>query len=523
MSLLYLCIMTVYIPNNLNIDEILEDYPPQIKPFRKDFLLYVVSLIYHSIIYKKNLLERGEFVPLCSKVLQLIRHDYKSYIDYLKDRDILISDGRYKVDTKCLGYFLNKKYRGGTSEFTLTDKNIIKKLRKQKVEREKEAAKKIPYLKKWFDTNELEIDKENAERILSKKYQRKLTERYKWKPNLIIRLSKKEKAVLALNSWKASINDLHNRNYHFGIDKQGRRLHTNLTTLSRDFRPFLSFNDKPLVHVDLSNSQPYFSLMLLCPEFWETKMFTKWQVMDALRKISNLKIEIAPPQPLPMNFNLLKISSHIKSSIYHTVYDDILMLVKSKEIQYGSEFQKFKDLIKRGELYDYFIEEYKKSFKEQISRDNAKEIVFGILFSENVFYIPAAHPSTQFFYELFPNIASLFFRIKVGNHNTLSLLLQNLESQAILGQVCSTISKQHPNIPLFTIHDSVVTTVGNEFLVAEIMNTELKKLTGVIPPLNIEYWKTGRKVKYSNGLKLQLAGSITYSNDRLVKEEKLFE
>lgn len=489
--------MVVVIPNNLNIDLILEAEPPQIRPFKKDFLIYIIGLIHHAILYRKNLLEEGEFVPLSSKILQSIRHDYKAYIDYLKERNILISDGRYKVGIKCLGYFLSKKYLGEVSEFTLTDKQLIKKLNKKKRESEREAVKELPYLKKWFDANGLEIDKGKAEGILAMKYQEKLSAKYKWKQKAKIRISQKEKAVLALNSWKMSINDLYNKRYYFAIDDGGRRLHTNLTTLSSDFRQFLTYDSSPLVHVDISNSQPYFSLLLLRSEFWEEKIFTKSKVKASLRLMCNNKIDTMPPQTLPDNFKSLKISQRIKSSIYHMVSNYILMLVKSREIQCGKEFQDFRNLVKGGKLYEYFIVEYKKRFNKQISREEAKEIVFCILFSENVFFIPAAQPSTQFFYELFPNIASLFFKIKVGSHNNLSLLLQNLESQAVLHCTCSSIAKKYPNVPLFTIHDSIVTTVGNEFLVAEIMHNELLNLTGISPPLNIEYWQTGKKKKYA--------------------------
>lgn len=274
------------------------------------------------------------------------------------------------------------------------------------------------------------------------------------------------------------------------------RLHTNLTTLSSDFRQFVTYAGCPLVHVDISNSQPYFSLLLLRPEFWENKIFSKSQIQGTVSKMNKAKIEITQTKTLPEGFKTLRISPQIKSSIYFTVYSYILMLVKSREIQCGSEFQRYRNLIEEGMLYDYFIEEYKKRFKVLISRAEAKEIIFGILFSENVFFIPAAHPSTQFFYELFPNIATLFFKIKVGSHNTLAVLLQNLESEAVLRKVCSVIAQNHPTIPLFTIHDSIVTTEGNEFVVAEIMNDELLNLTGIRPPLNIEYWKTGKKIKH---------------------------
>ena len=45
-----------------------------------------------------------------------------------------------------------------------------------------------------------------------------------------------------------------------------------------------------------------------------------------------------------------------------------------------------------------------------------------------------------------------------------------------------------PNAPIFTIHDSIVTTIGNEDFVAMVMQQELSKALGLNGKTDIKYW-----------------------------------
>ena len=50
------------------------------------------------------------------------------------------------------------------------------------------------------------------------------------------------------------------------------------------------------------------------------------------------------------------------------------------------------------------------------------------------------------------------------------------------------ISKERPTLPIFTIHDSIATTVGNEDYIQKVMQEELTKHIGHPPTLSVEYW-----------------------------------
>lgn len=111
-------------------------------------------------------------------------------------------------------------------------------------------------------------------------------------------------------------------------------------------------------------------------------------------------------------------------------------------------------------------------------RDKVKTEVLRIFYVENKetekwFY----RPCKTFQYH-FPEVYELFWLIKEVQSNYLPIILQRIESFLILDVICRKINALHPKIPLFTIHDSILTTKGNEAIVEEIMSQEIANWTG---------------------------------------------
>ena len=89
--------MRLYIPENLDVDQLMYDNPPNFKKYgcKRDKLLYIIHLINALPLYNKDLMFDG-FVPLNSKLLQDKISNYKEYIDYLlHDLKIIETDGQY--------------------------------------------------------------------------------------------------------------------------------------------------------------------------------------------------------------------------------------------------------------------------------------------------------------------------------------------------------------------------------------------------------------------------------------------
>ena len=100
---------------------------------------------------------------------------------------------------------------------------------------------------------------------------------------------------------------------------------------------------------------------------------------------------------------------------------------------------------------------------------------------------------------LFPRVAELFRILKTEypnvnmekQHSRLPILLQAIESHIILNKCCKRIWEEREHqVPIFTIHDSIVTTVENVEYVREVMMQELNACIGVPTAPAIEEWHT---------------------------------
>jgi hypothetical protein len=78
----------------------------------------------------------------------------------------------------------------------------------------------------------------------------------------------------------------------------------------------------------------------------------------------------------------------------------------------------------------------------------------------------------------------------------------------MLDYVARRISNERPDMPIWTIHDSVVCPVGNETYVANVMKEEAQKAIGVKPKVNFEYWTPDN-----------LNGNITANNIQFSKPD----
>lgn len=82
----------------------------------------------------------------------------------------------------------------------------------------------------------------------------------------------------------------------------------------------------------------------------------------------------------------------------------------------------------------------------------------------------------------------VFSLIKKKDKRILARILQSIESNIIINKVTKRISIEQPELPIFTIHDSVATIQGYEDYVANVIREEVKNLTDLDVKLGYEYW-----------------------------------
>jgi hypothetical protein len=85
------------------------------------------------------------------------------------------------------------------------------------------------------------------------------------------------------------------------------------------------------------------------------------------------------------------------------------------------------------------------------------------------------------FEDEFPIVTRIMKHYKWEDHSALAVKLQQVESDAILNVVCKRVSKELSKAPIFTIHDSILTTPEYIDDVRHIMVIELGKYVGLKP------------------------------------------
>ena len=89
------------------------------------------------------------------------------------------------------------------------------------------------------------------------------------------------------------------------------------------------------------------------------------------------------------------------------------------------------------------------------------------------------------FQQMYPTVAGVLRDLKRRGHKHPARLMQSYESTLFIAVVCRRLTQEHPGIPIFTIHDSILTVPDGMELVRRIILEEFAKL-GVCPSLKTE-------------------------------------
>lgn len=374
-----------YIDNILNIDNINMKY--------LFHYLYIISYI-RLYRFKDRRYNREDFVPVDVRTLRkIVHHDYAiSFLKNLVDLGLIESNNTFsRKEHKSTGYRLTKKvleykfYMPQETDEKLTTK-IKKVYEKLKLKLITEDELGYGYVTQCME--DLEINTESA-----------------------------IESVSVLNGELKDFTELQIENFSgkfFSVDRNGRRLHNNLTNLFTPLRNHLTYKGQKLVQCDVKNSQLLFLYLLMR-------------------------------------------DCHINPV----------------------ELDKFKTVVCDYGFYEFFAEKLEKNLTEE-TRKEFKEFVFEhLLFGANKTKLSSLE---IIFKEEFPDIFYVIQSIKTKNYKDVAIRLQKKESEFIF----NCVRKLNKSIPLFTIHDSICSTVGNEQIIYNLMISEFKNNFGIEPKIKIE-------------------------------------
>ena len=453
--------MKQFVPCKIDVDTLINKHPvDNIKHFKRDKLIHILSLVNELPAYFERYDSIHGYVPLNAQLLQSRVHNYKEYIDYLVNAGVLECDNHYVVGEKSKGYRFTKECNSSLQTTQISDSSLVQKIKKHQ-EIDPKINQSHSYVAKWWD-DELSVDYEQAIDQLNSEMLH----------NLDLQIAN---SFEKYNATYIHLNRFKDCDYYISVDKNIGRFHSNLTNMKSEYRNYIRYGGENLVSVDIQNSQPYLSTMLLNPDFYN--------------KDTNINGN---------DFNIGRIlkTTSIDSSLHLPIFPPP-MLVTLPETPIISDIQLFLDLVSQGQLYDYL----QMKFVDQLgleydNRKAVKQAVFTILFTGNQFIGQEEAKPKKLFRELFPTVYDLFAYIKSKDKKLLPIILQRIESYLVLEIICKRITKEHPSIPLFTVHDSIATTVGNEKIVRDIMHDELTKYIGLEPSLKYDYWFNPEDFEY---------------------------
>lgn len=490
--------MRIYLPENLDIFEATNRIPPTFKPYKIDKLCYILHLINAIPLMDKDI-QNEEFVPINAKKLQHYIQNYKKYLTYLEDDlKIIESDNHYIVGEKSIGYRFTKEYLTPVKQMQVEDFVFRNKLKAYK-NRKKDSVKHLKFLTKWFNPK-LQIDYKYVDNFLAEEYSLKMANKELWDYD---RKRKKHKhPTNQMIHAQMSAERLKWQDHSLVLDNNVYRLHTNLTNMASNIRNAVTYDGQKLISIDIKNSQPYLSTILLSRSFWVEQK-------NIANNENSLSILFDEPKNYKSHYYSNKtINSKNKLNInkINTQYKDSYIMVGDidKSLM-NNEFSKFINLVVSGTLYEFLEEQFSKHLGETFSnRKEVKTAVFQVLFTDNRFLGQEEAKPKKLFKELFPEVYEVFRKIKSKDSTLLPRLLQSIESYLIIDVISKRISKEYPNAPIFTIHDSISTTAEYVEVVEQIMKEELCKAIGHAPKLAKEDWCKSNMVKHLDSLKSKL-------------------
>ncbi len=401
-----------------------EESPPPITGFSTSRLEYII----HLVLSHKQRKHRGSWSVLYMKYVEKIIPKAGEYFKFMMDEGI-IEWKNYSAGRNSRLYRLIDE---GKTEFrTITDQNLIRRIQAARKSLSAQNSRKYPHLNRWL--YQVKIDHDGAMETIEETFQR-------------LSLEDISSAEARRSYDLAAVSRIESGEIYIKVNSTNNRLDSNITNLPKELLKHISINGQPLIEMDISNSQPFFSICLF--------------------------------NPTPEIDNVIK----------KFLDRDYPMVAKILYLADNEDVKRYRSLVLSGKFYEHMMKRFTAagiSFKD---RKEAKEKVFIVFFGKlNAHRWDGA---AKVFKKEFPTVYQAFTLIKTKNYNRLAILLQRIEAFVILDKVAEKINEELPELPFLTRHDSILPfkqtfyTINRPEMterVRKIMVDTIAEVTGNIP------------------------------------------
>lgn len=495
----------IILPNALNnlLEQKVIENPPNF-PFDITRAKIFLWLIMHRNTNDWDIQSLNEYIPIPYQTLKNYSPSYYgNYLQYLEEINLVEYLGykNFPDEKRCRLYRLSSEALtalwDSEAHFTTINLKDLKSkvrtnIRKYKIE--PRLYMELPHLMKWYN-NKLTVDFVAAEEFVhSNGFEADQIYRHLFK----------------LTNFKES-NFYASKNNH-----SDGRLHTNLSNFPKILRPFLKYDGENLVSYDLKSSQPFFLIALIekirvltgshfGSAIGNDKILEKIRgimrlndkknkennsyILQSLREVLNSsgfteefdKFKMMYQNDIYNELGNVLIKKEDEES-YHAVDDDYNQIfnkdgepkwLRKKEIEYKCRFSGKTKVTKVPVLFD-------------CKRDMMKVVVLNILYGG----IKKKSPEYKTFDTVFPLISQILSIFKKEDKKVLPKILQQIESECILDVVSKKLAERYPDMPMWTIHDSIITTesYANTLHLKTEIQAFVKEYCNVLPLVEEEFF-----------------------------------
>lgn len=408
-----------------NIQAIEDFIKPTIKGYCTDNLIEIISIVACHVRKKEKEKTEEPTAQIQMTYLKRLVPQGDKYLKGLIDIGVIKRSGNCIVGQTSYQYSFTPEYKSKYISIVLNNPKLIKRIEIVHSQYKKNNTKSIrghSIQAKYL--NQLTLAPGNYE-FIEANYSSD-TEKY--------------------NYAFASVTRIENGDIRYNRDNTSFRFHSNVTNMPKELRPFIRIKGEPLVNLDIKNSQPYLSTLLLT--------------------------------------NPCKVSNMTKNRAF-------TLLLQSLKVPMNQDVIKYIDLVNSGKFYEYLMSEFGNEGIKQ-TRNETKDQVLRILFARNRMPVNLINKRCkQIFKDRFPTVHKIFSKIRgsekgdrFSSYERFAILLQSIESYLILDVIMKRIYKELPGTIAITIHDSIMT--NNVEPVLKIMKDELTFFIGFEPKIEIE-------------------------------------
>ena len=416
----------------------------------RDYAAYFLNTL-----HRHALTRHGKFKRFNRKILvqTIPEHRFTQIRDKLVALGVIEVNHSYQAGSRSKGYRLKPKYVKSRKVSCRTE-FLSRKILARRRDRERQLLPVHKWLRSKFDV--LSFDLKCAAKIMPT-------------------MKPKPGSTLTDREYQDLLDEICNRRLpsrHISVCKYGR-VHSSITSLPKALRSCLRVDGEQLVGIDITSSQPLL-VGLIAKRHWEsadarhrmlTRDFDDRSTPYVVQEIEGMSQRIANGSGDG--------DTQTNETLSIMCYKSALSPEKTganggDRVQSGAipaDLVEYLRLCESGQLYEHL----------QVpgqTRERTKVELFTVFYGKAGMWNPLMRQlSTEF-----PTVAAMLRALKRKSYQHPARLMQSYESTMVIAIICGRLMRERPNIPIFTIHDSILTTPAHVEYVKSVMQEEFGKI-----------------------------------------------